>query len=80
MRWWRRLRRTDRVRQHTGTQRCTLSEQKLCFDDVGQCDGFGDGVLDLKAWVDLEEVITFRVWIDQELKGTKGEVVNLFCQ
>ena len=39
------------------------------LDDVDAGDHFGDGVLDLDARIDLDEVELARVGIDQELDG-----------
>ena len=50
-------------------QRRALGDQDLRFDDVEAGDRFGDGVLDLDARIDLDEVELAGVGVEQELDG-----------
>src|SRR5262249_48808726 len=45
----------------------SLGDEDLALDDVEASHFFGDGVLDLDAWVDLDEVEGLAVGIDEEL-------------
>lgn len=54
-----------------------LGEEELSSDDVGGGEGFGDGVLDLEAGIDFEEVVCARGRVQKELEGAEGEVVYL---
>ena len=55
-------------------QRLALGDQDLALDEVDAGDDLGDGVLDLDARVDLDEVELAGVGVDQELDGA-GVVV-----
>ena len=51
-------------------------DQDLRLDDVDAGDLFGDGVLDLNARIDFDEVELVRVAIDQELDRAGVLVVD----
>src|SRR5690606_24624907 len=57
-------------------QLVALGDEDLAFDDIDAGDDLGDGVLDLDARVDLDEVELLAVHVDQELDGAGGVVVD----
>lgn len=66
-----------------GVERCWESADALCEEELGShevgCgEGFGDGVLDLEAGIDLEEVVCSCLGIQEELEGSEGHVINLW--
>ena len=66
-----------RIRESAGLQWGPLGEKKLRLDDVGGGDGLSDGVFDLEAWIDFEEVVGLGRGVDEELKGAEREVLYL---
>ena len=58
-------------------ERVTLRDENLRLDEVDAGDHFGDGVLDLDARVDLDEVPLLRVDVVEEFDGACVAVVGL---
>ncbi len=56
---------------------CALCEKELNFDNIGCGYGFGDCVLDLQTWIYFQKVVLLRYWVDEELKCSKGEIIDL---
>src|SRR5205085_2865171 len=57
-------------------KRLTLGDQCLAFDDVEAGHDLGDGVLDLDAWVDLDEVKLARIGVEEKLDGASVVEAN----
>ena len=58
-------------------QLAPLGDQDLALDDVDPGDDLGDGVLDLKPGIDLDEREGARLIVDQELDGAGILVAHL---